>query len=88
MGEDMVVRMPIIEWGRGQYLRYNAAMMHEYQNTIAARRGLACHELGHTLGLRHTSGSTCMAVMIDTNGKYYTVSWLAQHDKNHINAQY
>ncbi len=28
--------------------------------TTANRRGLACHEVGHTLGLLHRSGTSCM----------------------------
>lgn len=46
-------------------------------------RGLACHETGHTLGLTHRdTDSRCMK----TYGPYPTT--LADHDINHLNANY
>lgn len=44
---------------------------------------IACHELGHSVGLRHTSNSSsCML------GPTPTTSVLIQHDRDHLNAAY
>ena len=44
----------------------------------ACRKWLACHELGHTLGLQHsTSTSTCMTLSAQTNV-------LNSHDIGHL----
>jgi len=47
------------------------------------QRGVACHELGHTVGLRHTSGTTCMV-----NPASSSRLSLVQHDRDHLKAQY
>ena len=49
--------------------------------TETNRRGLACHETGHSLGLKHYDAySGCM----ETYGPYF---WnLSAHDISHINA--
>lgn len=50
-----------------------------------SRQRLACHELGHTVGLRHsTQTASCMITNI-ANG---TTSALTAHDSAHINARY
>jgi hypothetical protein len=50
---------------------------------VSYPRGVACHELGHTIGLRHTSGDTCLynpasALRLST----------VQHDRDHSKAFY
>jgi hypothetical protein len=46
------------------------------------RRRVACHELGHTVGLKHvTSGASCVTEdVIPPPSGYYTT-----HDQNHLN---
>lgn len=45
----------------------------------------ACHEMGHSIGLRHSSeAASCMMTAI-TGGSSATLS---VHDYNHVNAQY
>ncbi|WP_203906423.1 zinc-dependent metalloprotease family protein [Rhizocola hellebori] len=46
-------------------------------------RGLACHELGHTLGLQHTTGNTCMQT-----GYPKPVNDYSNHDRTHIANNY
>ena len=44
---------------------------------------MACHEMGHTVGLQHTSNSnSCM----EATG--YTPLDLSNHDVDHINGNY
>lgn len=51
--------------------------------TTSERRSLACHELGHSVGLQHRSDSSgCMPSTI--NG---VTNW-SLHDRNHVNAHY
>lgn len=76
---------------RGQRLRYNAYYWFNatYYDTQTNRRKIACHELGHTVGLRHwndyhTGTGSCMynsPLTASTTG-------LSQHDRDHINAYY
>lgn len=47
------------------------------------QKGIACHELGHTVGLRHTSGTSCLV-----NPPSGTRLTLPAHDKNHLKAAY
>lgn len=49
--------------------------------TTAGERSIACHELGHSLGLMHL-GSGCMM----ENDR--SSSALTDHDRNHLNANY
>lgn len=50
---------------------------------VSYQRGVACHELGHTIGLRHASGDTCL---------YHPASAMrlstVQHDRDHSKAFY
>ena len=60
-----------------QWVRYNETFSSPPANV------LACHELGHSLGLRHTSDTaSCML----TTGPTSTV--LTNHDRAHLNAAY
>lgn len=55
---------------------YESEPNYDYQH-------IACHELGHTVGLRHDwRTSSCM----NGNGVYSNT--LSSHDKNHINGYY
>jgi hypothetical protein len=46
--------------------------------------GLACHELGHSVGLRHdTATNTCMNPTISSARRY-----LSTHDKDNLNYWY
>ncbi len=56
-----------------------------YFNVVSrsAERGLACHEIGHSLGLEHRDTETgCM----ERYGTYPT--YLTTHDESHLNANY
>jgi len=78
-------------WCRGQILRYNAFYESDWQDTNAARRGLACHELGHTVGLRHhgiNNGCVRVSAKTDSNGKRYYHNWIRQHDEEHLDDSY
>ncbi len=70
-------------WCVGQQLRYNLSYPAAF-DTAAERRVIACHELGHTVGLRHpTSGVSCMRNPIN-----FSNSDLNDHDRSHINSYY
>nr|MDT0661642.1 matrixin family metalloprotease [Micromonospora sp. DSM 115978] len=69
-------------WCRGQILRYNSSHPIFWADE-ARRRSVACHEIGHTVGLRHTTDDTsCMF-----NGSVYPQA-LNAHDRAHINNRY
>lgn len=71
------------KWCRPQELRYNNGTHPSRYDTLTERRYLACHEMGHSLGLRH-SGNTASCMFPDT-----AVSiGLASHDTGELNAQY
>lgn len=46
-------------------------------------RGLACHEIGHTLGLAHRTSTSCMQTGYPKPANNYST-----HDRNHLNANY
>jgi hypothetical protein len=80
-------------WCRHQRLRFNLNPLYSaYLNDPASRKYLACHELGHTVGLRHwgnppasdpPTAATCMTA--DTpNGTTHLHRW----DRQNINAYY
>lgn len=68
--------------GFRQELRFNLSYPNAF-DTLFERRYMACHEFGHTLGLRH-SGSTasCMYANVATSNV------LTSHDASHLNAKY
>lgn len=57
-----------LRWCKPQYIRYNVYYSYKY-DSVQERRAIACHELGHTAGLRHhpNQGVSCMydPVVID-----------------------
>jgi hypothetical protein len=66
-------------WCRPQVLTYNLS----YSQGVGQPYYLACHELGHTVGLRHYNNDTCM-VNADLTG----LSIITSHERDHINARY
>lgn len=75
---------------KGQKLHVNLYGGYAYaSDTAKERRSRACHELGHTVGLRHTSNdNSCMQTYGDPGaGEDRPTDWSA-HDKDHVNAQY
>jgi hypothetical protein len=64
-------------WCKPQLIYFNRAHEDIY-NTAAKRKAVACHELGHTMGLRHrdTAGATGLSCMRSTpriGSTWYTV---------------
>lgn len=73
-----------------QVLRFNAATSASNWDTAAKRRSLSCHEIGHTLGLRHPTAAqgaadSCMKAPFSTGDFEQLTSF---HDDDHINAVY
>lgn len=70
-------------WGKCEQhqIRYD----NDYTRNVSAwrRQSLACHEMGHTVGLAHRETDTsCMT------DKSVTSRYLSAHDKSHINSNY
>ncbi|MFG1913464.1 matrixin family metalloprotease [Micromonospora sp. NPDC048898] len=76
-------------WCRGQQNIYNGNYYwydYGYFDTDYQRRVVSCHEMGHSVGLRHnvlTTNSCMWTYVTEATG-----SVLSQHDKDHINARY
>jgi predicted Zn-dependent protease len=45
---------------------------------------IACHEVGHTVGLDHTSYDSCLR----SNATTAPVEGYSDHDKNHMDSEY
>ena len=65
-----------------QWLRYDLADTSDY-DTPGERSSIACQEMGHTLGLRHSSStSSCMYTFRTTQ------AGLVPHDRDELNLHY
>lgn len=76
---------------RGQAARFNTWYYFNASvyDTEYSRQSLACHELGHTVGLRHlatnpTDARTCMYTYVGSD----PYRFLGTHSRNHVDAQY
>ncbi len=70
-------------WCRPQLVVYNKTHPGNWDGSTNGRKAVACHEVGHTLGLRHTYATSCMKAATTTNttptsGEYNELeSWYA-----------
>jgi hypothetical protein len=71
-----------------QKLRLNSRYVATYFNTDARRRRMACHEIGHTVGLRHRNSSTQRGCMEDPFDPNDFVPLTTTHDDDHLNGYY
>jgi hypothetical protein len=82
-------------WCRGQHARFNSHYIW-YYDTSFERNRLACHELGHTLGLRHRQTPIVQEPEFTTWGcMHEDVAWrsgvtagIDGHHRDHINSHY
>lgn len=71
------------EWCKPQLIMYNLSRTGYFFNGKTRRRMIACHEMGHTLGLQHTTAdSSCMEVDANTN------TTIRQHEIDHLEYLY
>lgn len=80
-------------WCRGPRLKLNSYYYYSaygYFDTETQRRRVACHELGHTIGLRHRDPAPadrgCMFTYVHES--YGAPAYIRGHDQNHINDWY
>lgn len=66
------------------HLRYNSWTGNGW--TATKRKSVACHEIGHAVGLQHYDAYTsCMVTLVAAHNFPTTLS---THDKSHINSRY
>ena len=76
-----------LTWCKPQLVWYNDAHSHRYDTGLEVQ-AIACHELGHSLGLKHITSAldpnfaSCMRDVPNTP------LHLIQHDKNHLASFY
>jgi hypothetical protein len=77
-------------WCKPQVLRYNTFFRTSHFPTDAKQRYIACHELGHTIGLRHTNetSGTCLLKATITPNSVPTVTTTSSHDRAMIAGHY
>jgi hypothetical protein len=71
-------------WCKVQYIYYNLSHT-DYYATGSRRRMIACHEVGHTLGLQHTASGGTTSCMHPTAKTSQT---LRPHDVSHLEDLY
>lgn len=80
--------LPGNRWCKAQVFRWNLTYKSTKYPGTTAQHNIACQELGHTLGLRHSTtsdpnwASSCMRSGTTTNPTTTT------HDRAHVNARY
>lgn len=79
-----------LDWCRPQLVYINQAHEGTY-DTATKRLAVACHELGHTMGLRHrqvagSTGLSCMRTPPNDGSTWYSVP--TGHDISYLNAFY
>lgn len=82
--------LPGTRWCKAQEYIWNVAFDYLI-NSDTNKQGIACHELGHTLGLRHRSAgnSSCMVSSVSDPTPYIN-PWTNTdgHDQAHLDARY
>jgi hypothetical protein len=68
------------EWCRPQWLHYNLS----YSQTASQKQSISCHEVGHTLGLRHSNETSGICMKRDQR----TILVPSGHDVTMLNGQY
>jgi hypothetical protein len=69
-------------WCRPQDIQFNTS----YAQTTTSRKAIACHELGHTLCLRHRNSSEPASCM--QNGSYTVTTFSTTHDSPLLASHY
>lgn len=64
--------------------RHARIRINTFYQDVVTKIAVACHELGHGVGLQHRDGSTCMN-RVNHSG---TRTTLGDHDRAHINNHY
>jgi hypothetical protein len=72
-------------WCKPHVIRYNYTASVNWEGTLTGRRTVACHELGHSLGLRHVSPATSGSCMRDAETSPASID---NHDKLMLNNNY
>lgn len=72
----------------GQQVFFNYDWWNVYYSSETFRQWIICHELMHTLGLRHAGGATCLRTPLPPGTPQPAYPYLSQHDKDHLNSEY
>lgn len=77
-------------WCRSQDLVFNLSYKATKYFTLDKTRAIACHELGHTVGLRHDTTATCMKSppTSPATGADYLYKTLLVHELTLLKANY